>query len=235
MNAPTNHINHDAAAALLQIAPDVLTRLAGAGVVRRAAPGKYIPAQLIKDYIAHLHKEPDRRERAPTQAEVSEHLDMSDRNLRDVLSLLNLDHKEAPLSKLRVTYIRHLREVAAGRRSDEDGGLDLVQERASLARSQRISQDMKNDIARGEYAPIGALADVLGLASSAVVDRFEQLEGALRKSCPTLPDEAKATVMQIIASARNEWIRSTAKLINDAVDAMGGDEDDHPADFEEAA
>ena len=74
---------------------------------------------------------------------------------------------------------------------------------------------------------------MLALASSAVVDRFEQLEGALRKSCPTLPDEAKATVMQIVASARNEWIRSTSKLINDAVDAMGDDEDDPPEDFEE--
>ncbi len=136
------------------------------------------------------------------------------------------------LGELLLAYCDRLREQAAGRLG-EDGGLDLVQERAALARSQRISQDMKNDIARGEYAPIGALSDVLALASSAVVDRFEQLEGALRKSCPTLPDEAKATVMQIVASARNEWIRSTSKLINDAVDAMGDDEDDPPEDFEE--
>ena len=127
-------------------------------------------------------------------------------------------------------YCDRLREQAAGRMGEE-GGLDLVQERAALARSQRIAQDLKNDIFRGEYAPIGLLADVLGMASSAVVDRLDQLEGSLRKACPTLADDAKATVMQVIASARNEWIRSTAKLVNETVDAMALEaEDDALAD-----
>lgn len=126
-----------------------------------------------------------------------------------------------------ISYCERLRDQAAGRAGSETGGLDLVQERAALAREQRIGQAMKNAIARGEYAPIGALADVLGMASSAVVDRFDQLEGALRKACPDLPEEARVTVMQVIASARNEWIRSTARLIAEQVDAMlEGDDDD---------
>jgi len=131
------------------------------------------------------------------------------------------------LGEMLLAYCERLREQAAGRLGEE-GGLDLVQERAALARSQRISQDMKNDIARGEYAPVGLLTDALALASSAVVDRFDQLEGALRKACPTLADDAKATVMQVIASARNEWIRSTAKLVNETLDAMADDDDDQP-------
>jgi hypothetical protein len=121
------------------------------------------------------------------------------------------------------SYLQNLRYQIELRQGD--GSLDLVQERAALARSQRISQDLKNDIARCEYAPIGLLADVLGMASSAVVDRFEQLEGALRKACPTLADDAKATVMQVIASARNEWIRSTAKLVQDNLEAMEDEPD----------
>ena len=127
------------------------------------------------------------------------------------------------LGELVHAYCERLRDQAAGRLG-EGGGLDLVQERAFLAREQRIAQRLKNDIARGEYAPIGLLADVLGMASSAVVDRFDQLEGALRKACPKLPDDAKATVMQVIASARNEWIRSTVKLVNESLDAMDKDE-----------
>lgn len=122
-------------------------------------------------------------------------------------------------------YCQRLREQAAGRMGAEGGGLDLVQERAALAREQRIAQALKNDVARGEYAPIGLLADVLGMASSAVVDRFDQLEGALRKACPDLPDDAQSTVMQVIASARNEWIRSTAKLVTESLDAMVEDEE----------
>jgi phage terminase Nu1 subunit (DNA packaging protein) len=123
-------------------------------------------------------------------------------------------------------YCERLRDQAAGRMGDELGGLDLVQERAALAREQRISQALKNAIARGEYAPIGLLADVLGQASSAVVDRFEQLEGALKKACPDLPDEAKGTVMQVLASARNEWIRSTARLVASSLDTMLADDQD---------
>lgn len=111
-------------------------------------------------------------------------------------------------------YCERLREQAAGRMGAE-GGLDLVQERAALARSQRIAQDMKNAINRGDYAPIGLLADVLGLASSAVVDRFDQLDGMLRKACPDLPEAARTAVQQVLASARNEWIRSTAKLVDE--------------------
>ncbi|MGO4609432.1 hypothetical protein AB4142_24115 [Variovorax sp. 2RAF20] len=137
-----------------------------------------------------------------------------------------------------LAYCDRLREVAAGRASADGGGLDLVQERAALARSQREAQDIKNAVARGEYAPIGLLADVLGTASSAVVDRFDQLEGALQKACPGLPDEATATVQQVIASARNEWIRSTAKLVGDQLDGMeqspDDDEDDDVSAFDEA-
>lgn len=113
-----------------------------------------------------------------------------------------------------------LRDQAAGRAGAEVGGLDLVQERAALAREQREGQAIKNAVARKEYAPIGLLADVLGMASSSVVDRFEQLEGTLRKAVPDLPDEAKTAVLKVIANARNEWIRSTAQLVAESVDAM---------------
>lgn len=130
-----------------------------------------------------------------------------------------------------VSYCERLRDQAAGRAGSEIGGLDLVQERAALAREQREGQAIKNAVARKEFAPVGLLADVLGQAASAVVDRFDQLEGALRKACPDLPDEAKTTVMQVIASARNQWINSTEKLVADSVDAMldaGAQADDEP-------
>lgn len=229
-------IGHDAASALLQVAPDQLQRLVASGMVRRAAPGKYVPAQLIRDYIAWLHAEPERRDRQPTQMEIAEHLDMSDRNLRDLLQSLNMDHKQVSLSALRVAYIRRLRDQAAGRLGAETGGLDLVQERAALAREQRKGQAIKNAVARKEYAPVGLLADVLGMAASAVVDRFDQLDGAMRKACPDLPEEAKTTVQQVIANARNEWIRSTERLVTEAIDAMLAAQDDDDllqADLEE--
>ena len=121
-------------------------------------------------------------------------------------------------------YCERLRDMAAGRASV--GGLDLVQERAALARSQREAQELKNAVARGEFAPIGLLADVLGQAASAVVDRMDQVEGDLRKACPDLPEDARAAVLRTLANARNEWIRSTAKLVSDQVDGMNEDQED---------
>lgn len=127
-----------------------------------------------------------------------------------------------------VAYCEHLRDQAAGRLG-ETLGLDLVQERAGLARAQRESQELKNAVARGEFAPIGILADVLALASSAIVDRLDQLEGQLRKACPDLPEEARQVILRVIADARNEWIRATARLVTSAVEGMALADDENPA------
>lgn len=127
-----------------------------------------------------------------------------------------------------IAYCEHLRDQAAGRLG-ETLGLDLVQERAGLARAQREAQELKNAVARGEFAPIGTLADVLALASSAIVDRLDQLEGQLRKACPDLPEEVRQVVLRLIADSRNEWIRSTAQLVSSAVDAMAQTDADETA------
>jgi hypothetical protein len=46
-----------------------------------------------------------------------------------------------------LAYCARLREMAAGRQSDA-GGLDLIQERAALAREQRIGHEIKNAVSR---------------------------------------------------------------------------------------
>ena len=133
--------------------------------------------------------------------------------------------------ELLLAYCERLRQKAAGRVGGEVGGLDLVQERAALAREQRIAQALKNSVARGEYAPIGVLADVLGAAAGAVADRFDQIEGALRKARPDIDDDLLMTVLAVVTAARNEWIRATAKLVDDAVDRLQeAEEEGDPAD-----
>ena len=124
-----------------------------------------------------------------------------------------------------LAYCERLRDQAAGR-AGEGYGLDLVQERAALARSQREAQDLKNAVARGEYAPIGLLSDVLGEAASAVVDRMDQVEGQLRKACPDLPEEARVVILRVLADARNEWIRSTAALVSNKLDQLAEEDQD---------
>jgi phage terminase Nu1 subunit (DNA packaging protein) len=154
-----------------------------------------------------------------SQSEFAQIVGVSEARVSQLLSEGILTRGETALSWL-AAYCERLRDQAAGRLGAEVGGLDLVQERAALAREQREGQAIKNAIARKEYAPVGVLSDVLGMASSAVVDRFDQLEGVLRKAVPDLPDEAKIAVLKVIANARNEWIRSTESLVSEAIDAM---------------
>lgn len=129
-------------------------------------------------------------------------------------------------------YCHRLREQAAGRMGDEVGGLDLSQERAALAREMRHGHEIKNAVARGTYADIQLLADVLSAASQAVVERFDQLPGMLKKACPDLPDAAREQVMVAIAAARNEWVRTTEKLVS--LKIIGTDDDQGELDAAEA-
>lgn len=154
-----------------------------------------------------------------SQAEFAQVIGVSEARVSQLVSegvLVRGDTAQAWLA----AYCDRLRDQAAGRLGAELGGLDLVQERAALAREQREGQAIKNAVARKEYAPVGVLSDVLGMAASAVVDRFDQLEGVLRKAVPDLPDEAKTAVLKVIANARNEWIRATDRIVTEAVDAM---------------
>jgi len=130
-------------------------------------------------------------------------------------------------------YCERIRVTASGREEKEpdEGALDLNKEKALLARAQRFGHEDKRKVHQGLYASITLLADVLATASAAVVAKFEQLEGTLRKVCPDLPDPARQAIMQTIAAARNEWVRSTAELISAKVDAATEDPDaeDDPA------
>ena len=126
-----------------------------------------------------------------------------------------------------LAYCGRLREQAAGRMGWNEGGLDLTQERAALAREQRIGIEIKNALARREFAPVRLLAEVLASASQAVAERFEHLPGHLKKSCPDLTDGQRDQVGAVIASARNEWIRSTAELVTATLEQA---DDEYPAD-----
>jgi phage terminase Nu1 subunit (DNA packaging protein) len=91
-----------------------------------------------------------------------------------------------------IAYCERLREMAAGRGSMDAGGLDLVQERAALAREMRMGHEIKNEVARKSTRPSRCCPRRLAMASQAVVERIEQLPSALKKACPELP-EPRAT------------------------------------------
>lgn len=133
-----------------------------------------------------------------------------------------------------LAYCERLREQAAGRQSGELGGLDLVQERAALARAQRETYDLRNAVTRGEFAPISLLTEVLAMASQSVVDRLDQLPGQLHKVAPDLPDMVRQVLDTTIASARNEWVRATIELVVRRFDEAEDEAQPDPFDADEA-
>lgn len=165
------------------------------------------------------------------QADFAELVGLSEARVSQMLSEGALDRDATGLQWLQA-YCARLRAQASGR--DAEGV--LAKERAALSRSQRLGQDIRNAKELGEWGPIGLLGDVLALASAAVVDRFDALPGSIRKACPDLPAAAIDAVVRTCANARAEWIRSTADLVDRALDEVVEDSsvaDDLPAEPDE--
>ena len=199
-------ISHDTAARLIGVTPADLEKMVSKGLIRRNDKNAYSVAVLVQDYIHFIKTGQSER---TTQSDVAAHLDLSERSIRELQNKLNLSENYT-LADIRVAYIRHLREQAAGRQSD--GELDLVQERAALAREQRYAQELKNAITRKEYAPISLLAMVLANASQSVSDELSALPSILKKVSPDLPESVITAIDESCRKARTNWVHATASL-----------------------
>ena len=87
-----------------------------------------------------------------TQKEMADHIDMSVRAIQDVLDKFEFPRKGFDKDKVRVRYIRHLREKAAGRYSGEQ--LDLAEERARLTFHQANIASLDERVKEGELVSV---------------------------------------------------------------------------------
>jgi phage terminase Nu1 subunit (DNA packaging protein) len=191
-------INHDTAAKLLGLTPSELTALVNKGVITRTGKDNYSLALIVRDYIAHL-KNP---RLIWSQTEIAEHLDASDRTIRELQDKLGFNCKTNTVDEIRVAYIRHLREQAAGRATN--GDLDLASERAALAREQRIRIEMQNAVTRREYGPIDAIEFSLSELMVRVASQLDTIPGKIKKSSDKLTASDLDIVAGIIAEVRND-------------------------------
>jgi len=129
-----------------------------------------------------------------------------------------------------LAYCARLREQAAGR-AGVDGGLNLAQERAALAREQRLGIEIRNATLRGQYAAISLLSEALATASQSVAERIDQLPAALRKACPHLAAGDIDTIMATMADARNAWVAATASIVSARIESADDDEDADSGDL----
>lgn len=106
-------------------------QLAKDGIIPKAENGLYDLIACVRSYITHLRDKP----MTMTKAEIASHLDMSERNLTDVLRGLNLDYRTADVEEIRIAYIRDLREKAAGRGGDHQIESTLARTRKDTAQA----------------------------------------------------------------------------------------------------
>lgn len=201
MSQPANTISHDAAARVLKLAPADLARLVDQGAVPRVSRDAYQLMPLVHGYLDHLRAEQDRIIQRPTQAEIAEHLDISDRRVRELAVEWGIDSREISLSAWRIRYLRHLREQAAGRAAA--GDLDLAVERARLAKEQADRIAMQNAVTRKELAPAHLIEEVLARAGARAAKLLDTIPGELRRRAASLTADDLSTVAGVIVKARN--------------------------------
>ena len=115
-------------------------------------------------------------------------------------------------------YCSHLRETAAGRSSG--GDLDLVAERAMLAKVQRERIEMQNGVTRGELAPVVLIEEVLSKAGARIGGLFDAIPGAVKRRVPSLSSDEIGNIAKEIAKVRNiAASMSLADLREDEEDA----------------
>lgn len=137
-----------------------------------------------------------------TQADVAAHLDLTDRRIRELIDrgiLPTAARGEYDLEACRIAYIRWLREVAAGRK-DEDDDSSLSAERARLAAEQADNIALKNETLRRERLPASEVNAAVTAAFGRVKTRLLQLPA---RAAPT--DRAlRAHVAKLVHEALEE-------------------------------
>jgi phage terminase Nu1 subunit (DNA packaging protein) len=146
----------------------------------------------------------------PSQAEVATHLDMQPRQVRELRDRNIIpDPREADLESIRVAYIRHLREQAAGRRGE--GPDSIADARTRLAQARTRGEELKNAQLEGRLIEAGRVAAT-----------WSELVTTARNRLRALPRRA----VTLIPGFTNAMARRLLGLIDEVLDelARGGQE-----------
>lgn len=144
-----------------------------------------------------------------TIVQVAKALDLSTKMVNDLIArgtITKQPRGKYDVEEATKEYIRHIREVAAGRL--RAGELDLAEERARLAKEQADAKEMENAIARGDLVHINDVAEQFGKQAAAVRTRLLAIPS---KAAPLVissekPAEARAIIEDMIEEALNELV-----------------------------
>lgn len=138
--------------------------------------------------------------RTGTQTEFGQLVGISQQAVSDLISRGVLA-QGALLSDWLHAYCLHLREQAAGRASS--GDLDLIQERARLAKEQADKAAMLNARLRRELAPVWTLEVTLAGVARQIAGVLEAIPVKLKRTSDTITTTDLDLITREIIAARN--------------------------------
>jgi phage terminase Nu1 subunit (DNA packaging protein) len=159
-----------------------------------------------------------------TQAKIAAHLGMSERNLRELLPKLGMDHKVDDLEDIRIAYINHLRGIASGHQASN--GEDLVAVRIREANANADLKEIELAAKVGEFVVIEDVIEVLGELGSKIV---QEISSAGDRMIDAIDDKYEIEfdedlVNGHLESATSRIRSSTEKLIQGLLGISGGDD-----------
>lgn len=215
-------------AALIGIDMAEFDELVRSKVFHRLPSGKFRATECVRAYIRHLREHYERKHSRPTQAEVGEHLGIHQTKVGPWLSSLGLSNKTANLDEIRLAYISRLREQASGIYTGT--GLNLAEERAGLAREQKLITRIKKQQALGEFAPVENITLLLSRIAAQMASIFDGIPGLLRMKCSHLTGDDVLMIRSELSRARMLLFDTGMDAVRDAAHAAA----DYVAEYEPA-
>jgi terminase small subunit / prophage DNA-packing protein len=192
------------AARLLTLTPEEFRKLDRAGWFERAGKDSFRIVDVVQGHIRWLKKQADQT--GCTVAQAANHIGVTQRRFFELLDkgVINRAGKEGyTLSEVRAQYIRHLREIAAGR---GDGYIDLPVERALLARQQTESAALRNAIMRSEYVLVEEVHRQVENEHATIRERLVSIPGKMASPLAHQPrEEIEARLRDEVSEILHEF------------------------------
>ena len=152
-----------------------------------------------------------------TQQEVAEHLDITDRQVRNLLQSGVLPGAKGRgaynLDDCRLAYIRYMRGQLAGQVETKEAEADAIdpllehkreQEEYLLTRERRIGQQQKNEIAARKVVPSEFAIFSLSKLAAEIAAILDTLPLTMKRKHPDLEPRHLDTLSRELAKARNQ-------------------------------
>jgi phage terminase Nu1 subunit (DNA packaging protein) len=144
-----------------------------------------------------------------TQQDVSTHLDLSTRQIRNLVSEGILPASKGKggmdVNACRISYIRYLRGVGSGQVKPSTGSDDEDQKNYTDLIEQERYRRMKreNDLEEQEVAPVSVLSDALLKAASMITPVLESLPLVVKRYWPEVTGDQITEIKKAVVECRN--------------------------------